>query len=544
LTPTSTKDRRRPVALGGKLSQLKESELEELSRYEKLQTVTKLREMIRRMWKVELSFALNEGTVFDSSRGKAVSTNANLFCNKCLLDSEGLKKCDKTVKEIVQQVKKSGIKEGAIYDQCHVGFKYWALPVYSKDELVGTVMAGGFLESAPTEDKRKIILENSGAYKGAELADPQSAIDNIPILEPAQIESLEEMISFGVEEVWRYHNDTQKRRESVLEAPDYSGAPFGSKFVVGKSKAMQDLFTLLDKLRDSDSTVLILGENGTGKELVAKAIHYNSDRKVKAFVTQNCSALNDNLLDSELFGHVRGSFTGAVRDKKGLFEIANGGTFFMDEVGDMSPALQVKLLRVLQEGMFIPVGGTEPRFVDVRIIAATNRNLRAMVETGEFREDLYYRLNVITIAVPPLRDRREDISVLADYFLSKYLRPSSGARKIISPEAFDALVAFNWPGNVRQLENEIQRAIVLAGKSQIIEREMLSQAVTSATANPFPLKVRGKLKDAMEHVERQIILDGLRRHAWNKSRLSKELGVSRATLIWKIQKYGLAEDRA
>src|SRR5207245_722941 len=192
--------------------------------------------------------------------------------------------------------------------------------------------------------------------------------------------------------------------------------------IIGKSRPMQDLYRLLDKVIDSDSTVLVHGENGTGKELVARAIHYNSARSNQRFVVQNCSAFNDNLLDSELFGHKRGSFTGAIADKQGLFEVAHEGTFFLDEIGDMSPALQVKVLRVLQEGTFIPVGGTDVRRVDVRVVAATNRDLKRMVERGEFREDLYYRVHVINLTIPPLRERREDIPALVEHFLKKYAK--------------------------------------------------------------------------------------------------------------------------
>src|SRR3712207_7869306 len=204
--------------------------------------------------------------------------------------------------------------------------------------------------------------------------------------------------------------------------------------IIGKSGPMLEIFRLLEKVCNSDSTVLINGESGTGKELVARAIHYNGPRKDKPFVVQNCSAFNDNLLESALFGHVKGSFTGAVRDKKGLFEVADNGTFFLDEVGDMSPTLQVKLLRVLQEGTFLPVGGTEPREVDVRVIAATHKDLGEMVKRGEFREDLFYRINVIRVHLPPLRERRDDLPLLVDHFLRKHHREGQRARGL-SPEA-------------------------------------------------------------------------------------------------------------
>jgi transcriptional regulator with PAS, ATPase and Fis domain len=286
---------------------------------------------------------------------------------------------------------------------------------------------------------------------------------------------------------------------------------------------------------------MIQGENGTGKELIAKAIHYNSHRKDKAFVIQNCSAFNDNLLESELFGHTKGSFTGAIRDKKGLFEIADKGTFFLDEIGDTSPQMQVKLLRVLQEGTFTPVGSTEMRKVDVRIVAATNRNLKEMVEQGTFREDLYYRLNVINLRVPPLRERKEDIPLLAEFFLSKACDAGSFPKKNLTKRALEKLYDYAWPGNVRELQNEVERLVVLTGDDQKIMPEILSPKILEAgeKSKVQGARLQGKLKDALEDLERDMIREGLRRTGWNKSKLAKELGISRAGLIMKVEKYGL-----
>lgn len=269
-------------------------------------------------------------------------------------------------------------------------------------------------------------------------------------------------------------------------------APRPHPVIIGKSPPMLALFKMLDRIKQSDATALVLGENGTGKELVAKSIHQSARRANKAFVATNCSAFNDNLLESELFGHRRGAFTGAVADKPGLFEVADGGTFFMDEVGDMSPSLQVKLLRVIQEGTFMPVGGTETRKVDVRIVAATNRDLSAMMKQGTFREDLYYRLHVVVLRVPPLRERKNpdgsnsDVEVLVDYFLKRLARRDRGGRdgaakdergKVLTPRALERLVAHEWPGNVRELENEMERLWVLSGDDAIIDDELLSPSI-------------------------------------------------------------------
>jgi len=415
------------------------------------------------------------------------------------------------------------------------------VPVYEGGKRYGFVFAGGFLEKSPTADEEAEITKKSLPYHGTKITDEKAALREIPVLSENQIQSLRDVIEFGIEEVRRYHHERIARHAEIIDSSILRTRNDPFRAIVGQSVAMQELYSLLDKLRDSESTVLIQGENGTGKEMVAKAIYANSLRCNRAFVTQNCSALNDNLLDSELFGHIRGSFTGAIRDKKGLFEVADGATLFMDEVGDMSRVLQVKVLRVLQEGMFVPVGGIETKHVDVRIIAATNKDLRQMVEEGTFREDLFYRINVINLRVPSLRERREDIPSLVDHFLRRYSKSSKDIQKRFSPLALDALMAFNWPGNVRQLENEVQRATVLSGKSPTIDVSTLSPSVTQAAAGTIQVKAQGKLRVAMEHVERQILLDGLRRSRWNKSKLSRELGISRATLIWKIQKYGLVE---
>ncbi|MCB9602840.1 MAG: sigma 54-interacting transcriptional regulator [Sandaracinus sp.] len=322
--------------------------------------------------------------------------------------------------------------------------------------------------------------------------------------------------------------------------------------IVGKSAPMQDLFRILDRIRGSNATALVLGENGTGKELVARAIHRMSKRSDKRFVATNCSAFNDNLLESELFGHKRGSFTGAVGDKPGLFSVADGGTFFLDEVGDMSPALQVKLLRVLQEGVFMPVGATEPKKVDVRIVAATNRDLQTMVREGTFREDLYYRLNVVQIRVPALRERKDDIPLLADFFLGR-LAQRDGRHKALSRAALDRLLAHRWPGNVRELENEIERLWVLSGDEALIGEEHLSPALgrgVASTAGPAPRPgpapeeampglTDKSLPDAVESLERKMISDGLRAAKGNKTRAAEALGISRRNLIRKVQAYGL-----
>jgi len=335
---------------------------------------------------------------------------------------------------------------------------------------------------------------------------------------------LDEILRIGAEEVAAYLQEV-RAGEPRAERVSYDA-------ILGRAPAMQALYRVLDRVVHSESTVLIQGENGTGKELIARAVHYGSPRRDRRFVAQNCSAFNDNLLDSELFGHRRGSFTGAFADKLGLFEAADGGTFFLDEIGDMSPSLQVKLLRVLQEGTFIPVGDTALRTVDVRVIAATNRDLKSMVERGEFREDLYYRINVINIVVPPLRERKDDIPMLVDHFLKKQARGRKDKRRL-SRGCLEHLLAYPWPGNVRELENEIERLVVLAGEDKIIGEDFLSPRI----------RQRGEdgtagLPAAVEALERTMIHDALERHRGNKTRAAQELRISRRNLIRLAQRYG------
>ncbi len=324
-------------------------------------------------------------------------------------------------------------------------------------------------------------------------------------------------------------------KTSPDEAPGQRTSYHG---IVGAAPMMQELYTLIDRIAPSDATVLVQGENGTGKELVARAIHVGSERRDRAFQVTNCSAFNDNLLDSELFGHKRGAFTGAVVDRPGLFEIADAGTFFLDEIGDMSPLLQVKMLRVLQEGTFNRVGDTETRKVDVRIIAATNRDLRAMVADRRFREDLFYRIHVLSVTLPALRERQSDVPLLIEYFLGRHqqLRP-----KRLTAECAVRMDVYPWPGNVRELENELERLIVLAGDSPTIGAELLSPRIRQWVPASDEIRVTdpGSLPAAIEALERKMIGAAMRRHSGNKTRAAGELKVSRRNLIRLVQKYEL-----
>jgi two-component system response regulator HydG len=297
-----------------------------------------------------------------------------------------------------------------------------------------------------------------------------------------------------------------------------------------------DVLKLAETAGPTDSTVLISGESGTGKEVLARFIHELSGRADGPFVSINCGALPENLLESELFGHVRGSFTGAVRDKQGLFVAAKGGTFFLDEVGEMSPATQVKLLRVLQEREVIPVGATEPVPVDVRIIAATNRDLEEEIRRGGFRSDLYYRLNVITLHLPPLRERPDDVPLLAEYFLKRFSE-GRGRELRLAPETLQELQAYDWPGNVRELENALERAAVMTPDGEILPSALPSRITERA---PQPL-VQASLppNPTLEIIERAYIHWVLHAEGGNKTRAAEVLGIDPSTLYRKLLRYGM-----
>jgi transcriptional regulator with GAF, ATPase, and Fis domain len=310
--------------------------------------------------------------------------------------------------------------------------------------------------------------------------------------------------------------------------------------LIASSSAMRQLFLLLEKVIDVTTTILIQGETGTGKELVAKVIHYNGPLKDKPFVAENCGALSENLLESELFGHVKGAFIGAISDKKGLFEMADGGTVLLDEIGEMPHSMQVKLLRVLQDGQFRPVGASHFIRVNVRIIACTNRNLEAEVANGNFREDLYYRGNVFPITIPPLRDRNEDIPLLSAHFLKEFAQKFKRPVPRLTSTALELLSNYNWPGNVRELQNEMERALTLAGSKKEISEEYLSKKIFDPGDPSCQIYDRGgSLQEVTERIERQMVQEALEKTDGNRSRAANSLGITRQGLLNKIKRYSI-----
>ncbi len=315
---------------------------------------------------------------------------------------------------------------------------------------------------------------------------------------------------------------------------------FGMDNIVGSDSRMRRVFDLVESVADTKTTVLITGESGTGKSLIARAIHRHSSRRDKPFVEVACGALPENLLESELFGHVAGSFTGATTDRMGKFMQADGGTIFLDEIGTASPGLQVKLLRVLQEFEFEQVGGTKTFHVDARVILATNEDLEQLVAEGRFRQDLYYRINVINIELPPLRERISDIPLLAEHFLRTVCEESGRQVRGFSNEAMAAMQRYRWPGNVRELQNIVERAVLLS-KSDVIRLEDLPPAIVSATPVSVAEVTGRTLKEALEGPERQIILEVLQKHNWNRQKTAEALGINRTTLYKKMKRLGLEE---
>lgn len=323
---------------------------------------------------------------------------------------------------------------------------------------------------------------------------------------------------------------------------------YGFGNIAGKSKKMQEIYRIITKVAPTDSTVLIYGQSGTGKELIARAIHFNSLRRDKQFLPVDCAVLSENLLESELFGHIRGSFTGAVTTKPGLFEVADEGTVFLDEVGNISLSIQAKLLRVLQEREFTPVGGTKSKKVDIRLIAATNKDLEKMIKEETFREDLYYRINIVPISLPTLKERQEDIPLLAAHFLKKYSEEMGKTIKGFGPAAMEKLIKYPWPGNVRELENIVERGVVMCEEDMIGKEHLIlpGQQEKEEAAIPIPFtseglkEIKKQLREkAVEDIEKAFVINALERNHWNVTRASEEVGMLRPNFQALMRKHNL-----
>ncbi len=429
--------------------------------------------------------------------------------------------------ELIEDVAKDPRHYKAVDDQTRFRTKSLiAVPLEARGHVIGVMEACNKLEGRFSEKDLSALLNIAGIIAmpldNARMHEKlQNAYDTLLVSNKAKDDLIE-----------RARAENARLRREIERSRSFAE-------IKGNSPQMLNLFNLCEKAIGSDVTVLIEGETGTGKELIARCIHYNGPRRDKPFVVQNCGGIPESLLASELFGHKRGAFTGAVSDKRGLFEIAHGGTVFLDEVGETPPAMQVSLLRALQEGEIRPLGSEHVKKVDVRVISATNRSLENDVRAGLFREDLFYRLNVFGIRAPALRERQGDIPILVDHFLRKYAEKNKKTIGGLSRKAHERLCAYPFPGNVRELENEISRAIVLAEEGGVIEVSHLSERVLAQSGSMPTGRETGKLKGMVCDMEKDVLAEVLEKHGGNKARAARELGLSRFGLLKKIKRYGL-----
>jgi DNA-binding NtrC family response regulator len=383
-------------------------------------------------------------------------------------------------------------------------------------------------------DCQVIMLTGLNTARTAFAAKGTGAFDYVT--KPFDVEELRLRVEHALEKV-QLSRELERLKEEV-------GRKYGIDHIIGRSKQIIDIFKAVSMVAAKKSTVLITGESGTGKELIARAIHYNSDRRSKPFVVVNCAALPDTLIESELFGYERGAFTNASQKKIGRFELAHGGTLFLDEIGELNLSTQAKFLRAIEQETFSRLGGTEEIKVDVRVIAASNRELEQLAKTGEFRADLFYRLNVVSLFLPPLRERREDIALLLDHFLRMKAQEHSIAVKTLSPEVVDFFTAYPWPGNVRELENLLERLTILTPHETIALRDLptgMRSTDQTATLKEDVLTGSRPLSDAVDEFERELIVKALQRTGFNQTKAASLLGTSRRILKYRIEKLNISD---
>ena len=514
-----------------------------LDRFERLPAVAALRAVLRSAMKLELIITSAMGPVAHG-RG-AVMAASSECCRSVLFSRDGFARCDAFYRSL-------GTRDAETAGPCHLGLAAVSVPVIVDGEVVAAVVASGFLATSlpnvappdPGQLTRELMALDPSLHDAGEL------IRKLPQVRGDRVDVVRAILRVAAEEIADAEIRERKRtRGQSAETP-------GAYGILGGSPAMREVFELVRRVADSEASVLILGESGTGKELVARAIHESGPRRKGPFVAQSCAAMSDELLESSLFGHVRGAFSGALRANDGLFGAASGGTLFLDEVAEMSPSMQVKLLRVLSDGAYLPVGATSPRQADVRVIAATHHDLAARVRDGAFREDLFYRLHVLAMRLPPLRERAGDLPRLLAHFQAKTER----VPLTIAEDAMRCLERYAWPGNVRQLSAEVARWGVVAADEDTVRPEHLSPDVRDAggftsrgwsstdpdaaniaaapAAAPTPDHV-GTLASAVESLERGILERGLVRTNGNRTQLARELDISRTTLNERLKRYAL-----
>jgi transcriptional regulator with PAS, ATPase and Fis domain len=480
------------------------------------------------------------------------------FCELIFKTEEGKRRCLEETKQVLDRIPSTFKTE--IWT-CYTGLTEVVIPIIIHNKYYGSVSTRtGILLNEPNETEWQHIAERV-KDTGVDLELLKKEYLEITPISKELFEVMLKFLNVLVEEIVKTAIETEEHKKRVAELEKALYAKYQFTNIVGQSKAMRKVYDLLDKAISSNYPVVIYGETGTGKELVARALHFNDQRKDKPFVSENCAAFASGVLESELFGHIKGAFTGADKDKKGVFELADGGTLFLDEVSMMDQEMQKKLLRVLQEYEIRPVGGKETIKVDVRIIAATNQDLKKLVEKGKFREDLYYRLNVININLPPLRERQEDIPLLVNHFLDKIAQDTKTKKKTLSEEAMRIFLDYHWPGNVRELENEIKRICTLTsvpeadplrrgrpasggGEAELIDAQMVSPHLIQLLKEPLIQPV-GKsfsnksFQEVMDETEREFIRQAFQKANNNKSICAKNLGLSRVGLMKKMKRLGL-----
>jgi two-component system response regulator HupR/HoxA len=523
-----------------------------LDRFERLRGVQVARTILKDAFGLELLLVTESGPLAHARGGVMVGSSE--VCRSALFSRDGFERCDAHYRAL-------GSGDGEQVSTCHLGLGCLSVPARTTDGVLHLV-ASGFsatsLDGAPPVDPR--ALAHALAALDPSLRDAMEPVRRLPILKGDRVATVRTILRVAAQEIANEAEDELRRltpretgvvgrgegaRPIVATREDVAAPTLPGLFgIVGASPRMRGVFDLVRKVAASDANVLIVGESGTGKELVARAIHDHGTRRGKPFVAQSCASMSDELLESTLFGHVRGAFSGAVRASEGLFGAARGGTLFLDEVAEMPLAMQAKLLRVLSDGTYLPVGAVHPKRTDVRVLAATHRDLAAMVARGEFRQDLFYRLHVLAIDLPPLRARTGDLKLLLEQFVAQ--TPNVPAR--LSATAMRCLEKHDWPGNVRELRAEVERWAITAQGAAEVGPEHLSQPIREAggygggtedEAIHAAAAGTGTLEQAIEALERALLTRGLERTGGNRTQLARELAISRTTLLERLKRFGL-----
>ncbi|MFM2153677.1 MAG: hypothetical protein RL199_2112 [Pseudomonadota bacterium] len=494
-------------------------------RLDDLRLVRHARQRARRWWSVEIAFADKDGFVVDHGRGVVVPPH-NPVCQAALRSTEGFARCNRSIEKAVVSL---GGTEPRACGPCHLGLDIVAAPVPAH----GAVFACGLLVDGAADRLDGITTRARALGLGRTLPDLPEAAARIPRVEGRDVGRLLDTLGEVALEL---------EENAGPALPTTSEPLFNGRLVAG-APSMARAVTRLQKVAATSVPVLVEGEPGTGKELFARLVHDLGPHRDGPFVVQGCGALAESLLESELFGHVRGAFTGAVRDKPGLLRQADGGTLVLDDVADMSPTLQVRLLRFLQEGTLQPVGADDELSVEARVVATTRTPLHQLVAEGRFREDLFHRLNVVDLHVPPLRERLEDLPALCEHLLARIARRLGAMPRRLSPELVAAFRRWSWPGNVRELENALERLAVLS-PGDTLSVELWAAERRAAPAVQAGSAPSGDLASAVASLERTMIATGLVATHGNRTHLADRLGLSRTTLIKKIKEYGLEDEES